>query len=96
MELLIVGLLLFQMTMPVTLTAVARLMPRYPATAFGATCLALILGALPTFFPFGAWMTTRPLLVGQVVLSAVCLVLGLRFSGVGLRLASWRARLAAT
>ena len=46
------GMLLFQMTMPVTLVAIAQVMPRRPATAFGLTCLALILGALPTFNEF--------------------------------------------
>jgi len=45
------GLLLFQMTMPVTLAAMFRLMPGRPGLAFGLLCLALIAGALPTFLP---------------------------------------------
>ncbi|MBI5610037.1 MAG: hypothetical protein HY902_14275, partial [Deltaproteobacteria bacterium] len=47
---LLPGLVIFQATMPVTLTAAYLLMPRYPATAFGLPCLGLVLGALPTFF----------------------------------------------
>jgi hypothetical protein len=45
-----IGMWLFQMTMPVTLVALYALMPGRPAFAFGLTCLALILGGLPTFF----------------------------------------------
>jgi FSR family fosmidomycin resistance protein-like MFS transporter len=46
-----VGFLSFQMTMAVTLVAIAMLFPKYPAFAFGLNCLAFILGALPTFYP---------------------------------------------
>lgn len=76
--LLLVGLLLFQMTMPVTLTAVARLMPRSLATAFGWTCLALIFGALPTMLPRLAPICTRPALFGWILLSAVAVAWGLQ------------------
>ncbi|MDP8223715.1 MAG: hypothetical protein P9L99_10180 [Candidatus Lernaella stagnicola] len=47
---LTIGLFLFQMTMPVTLTACAAVLPGRPGFAFGLTCLALILGAVPTFY----------------------------------------------
>ena len=43
----VAGMLLFNMTMPVTLVAVADLFPERPGFAFGLTCLALIAGALP-------------------------------------------------
>ena len=43
------GMLLFQMTMPVTLVAIAALLPGKPGFAFGLPCLALILGAYPAF-----------------------------------------------
>jgi hypothetical protein len=56
------GVLLFQSTMAVTLVAVYALMPRWPATAFGLPCLALIAGSFPTFFPAGK-QTLRPLCV---------------------------------
>ncbi len=44
----IAGMLLFNMTMPVTLVAMADAMPARPGFAFGLTCLALILGGMPT------------------------------------------------
>ena len=43
----IVGMVVFQMTMPVTLKAVHHLMPERPGLAFGLPCVALIVGALP-------------------------------------------------
>jgi FSR family fosmidomycin resistance protein-like MFS transporter len=51
--LVVPGLLLFQMPMPIVLAATARLLPGRPATAFGVNCLALVLGALPTFHAWG-------------------------------------------
>lgn len=75
--LLLTGLLLFQLTMPVTLTATARLMPHSLATAFGWTCLALVVGALPTMFPLTAGMCTRPMLCLWVLVGAAAVGVGL-------------------
>lgn len=75
---ILAGLLLFQMTMPVTLAGAAQALPGRPATAFGLTCLALIAGAWPTFFPTGkAWY--GPAVFGVlIVASAIALHAGLR------------------
>jgi len=45
----IVGMFLFNITMPITLVAISNIFPGRPGFAFGLTCLALILGALPAF-----------------------------------------------
>jgi FSR family fosmidomycin resistance protein-like MFS transporter len=45
------GLLLFQMTMAVTLVGMYRAVPRWPALAFGLPSLALVVGTLPDFIP---------------------------------------------
>jgi MFS transporter, FSR family, fosmidomycin resistance protein len=90
---LLCGLLLFQMTMPVTLTAVARLMPNRLATAFGWTCLALIAGALPTMLPAGQALCMRPVLGVWIVVGTLCLYGGLRLLGIQSRIVS---RIAAT
>lgn len=79
---LLFGLFVFQMTMPVTLTAVAQLMPNHLATALGWTCLALIIGALPTMFPFGNSLCVRPLLGVWIALATASLALGLHLLGV--------------
>jgi FSR family fosmidomycin resistance protein-like MFS transporter len=42
------GLFLLNITMPITLAATANALPGYPGFAFGLTCLALLMGAIPT------------------------------------------------
>lgn len=81
--LLLAGLLVFQMTMPVTLVAVARLLPGRPATAFGLPCLALAVGGLPAMFAWGADMVGRPALGAWVAVSAVAAWAGLTGAGFG-------------
>lgn len=71
------GLLVFQMTMPVTLVAIARLMPHRLATGFGLACLALVLGSLPAMFGWGAELTAKPMLGLWVLLSAFAAWAGL-------------------
>jgi FSR family fosmidomycin resistance protein-like MFS transporter len=46
----ILGIFLFNFTMPVTLVALSNLFPGRPGFAFGITCFALLMGALPIFF----------------------------------------------
>ena len=72
------GVLLFQSTMAVTLVAVYALMPRWPATAFGLPCLALIAGSFPTFFPAGKQLFGRSAFVLLIAASAAILALALR------------------
>lgn len=83
--LLLTGLLVFQMTMPVTLVAVGRLLPSRPGTAFGLPCAALLVGALPASFGWGEQISSRPLLGGWVVLSAIAAWAGLTGAGLGWR-----------
>lgn len=45
----VIGMFLFNLTMPVTLTAISNVFPGRPGFSFGLTCLALIIGAIPTF-----------------------------------------------
>lgn len=78
---ILAGLLLLQMTMPVTLAAVAVVLPRRLATAFGLPCLALIIGALPTFFPAGKELYGDRLFFGLIIASAGVLFAALRLLG---------------
>lgn len=56
----IIGTLLFNMTMPITLAVIANILHCSPALAFGLTCLALFVGAIPSFtelrFLFNSWI----------------------------------------
>jgi hypothetical protein len=75
---LITGFLLFQMTMPVTLTAVERLMPGRPGTAFGLACLALIAGSLAAFSrPVQEWYSSG-FFTALIAASALALWVSLR------------------
>jgi MFS transporter, FSR family, fosmidomycin resistance protein len=78
----VAGLFIFQMTMPVTLTAVYLLMPDKPATAFGWPCLALIAGAVPTFYPWGRQLYGSHAFAALIALSALAVYAGLKMLGV--------------
>lgn len=77
-----VGVLFFQATMPVTLTAAYLLFSRKPATAFGLICLALIVGALPTFFPLGKSFYGANTFLALIATSAVAIYIGLDTLGI--------------
>jgi len=75
-ELAVPGLFLLNMTMPITLGAVAEALPGRLGFAFGLPCLALFLGMLPSLVGIevrGTWMVVAILSV-----SATSLHLGLR------------------
>ncbi len=78
------GLLLFQMTMPVTLVAVAKVLPRRPGLAFGLCCLALIFGSLPSFFPLLKGYYQPGLFLGLILAATVAIFWGLRLLGPAL------------
>jgi FSR family fosmidomycin resistance protein-like MFS transporter len=65
----IAGVLLFNMTMPVTLAAVAAVLPRgSEGFAFGLTCLALFCGSVPALL--GLPLTATPWLPATLILPA--------------------------
>ena len=65
------GILLFNISMSVTLCAIASVMPLNPGLAFGITTLALLCGNAPTFF---AAARPAPLIFAALtVVSAACL-----------------------
>lgn len=74
----IIGLFIFQMTMPVTLVAVAVLMPARPGFAFGLNCLAYIAGFLMTTLPSVKALYSQPVFLGLILLSALTVYMGLR------------------
>jgi FSR family fosmidomycin resistance protein-like MFS transporter len=71
------GVLIFQMTMPVTLAAMMRLMPARPGFGFGLLCVALVAGTLPAYLP-GGWRPQGVPLLLLVLSSAATLYLALR------------------
>jgi FSR family fosmidomycin resistance protein-like MFS transporter len=76
------GVFLFNLTMAVTLTAIAAMFPGRSGYAFGLTCLALLIGALPTFTELKPILNRELLIFGIILLSTSALFGGLKlFSG---------------
>ncbi len=75
----IAAVFLFNMTMPITLTALADLMKDRPGTAFGMTTMMLFLGTVPSLFAAAgiAGKGTPDQLPVVVLLSAVGIAAGL-------------------
>lgn len=65
------GIMLFNITMPITLGILAEKFPKNPGIAFGLTTTALLLGAVPSFFV--ALGGNAALLIPAVLVSAVCI-----------------------
>ena len=70
-SIIMLGMFFFQMTMPVTLTAVWALMPGKPAFSFGLCSLALVLGAFAAFYEPWAVYYNAPVFIALITLSAV-------------------------
>lgn len=66
------------MTMPVTLVAIAALLPGRTAFAFGLACLVLVMGAIPTFYQFTKLFYNSYLFFVLIILSAASIYLSLR------------------
>jgi len=73
----IIGMFLFNITMPITLVAISNILPGRPGFAFGLTCLALILGALPAFFSIKQVLSNNWFIFSIIVISALALFSGL-------------------
>ncbi|HPM77311.1 MAG TPA: hypothetical protein PK961_09480 [bacterium] len=75
---IVVGMFLFQMTMPVTLVAVYSLMPGRPGLAFGLNCLAYIAGFFATKIHGVRELYNPVVFLVLILLSATAVYLGLR------------------
>jgi FSR family fosmidomycin resistance protein-like MFS transporter len=73
----IIGMFLFNITMPITLVAISNLMPGKPGFSFGLTCMALLLGTLP--FLIGTIIKiSNTFLFVIIILSSITLYFGLK------------------
>ena len=70
---LVLGLALLQSTIPITLTATARIMPQQPATATGfALGLAILLGGIPIILGF-SYIAATPVISALLVVTTLLL-----------------------
>ena len=67
----VIGIVLCNITMPITLGIVAEKLPKNPGIAFGLTTAALLLGAVPSFFVMISGKIF--LLLPAVLVSAACI-----------------------
>ncbi len=75
----IVGLFLFNFTMPITLSVLANVLPGRPGLAFGLTCLALWLGVIPSILGLDYWLKNGWVVGGLLLLSVIALFFGLEY-----------------
>ena len=74
----IVGMFLFNITMPITLVAISNILPGRPGFAFGLTTLALIIGAMLTYTKLKVFLGTQWFLFAIIIISALSLYFGLQ------------------
>jgi FSR family fosmidomycin resistance protein-like MFS transporter len=74
----IVGMFLFNITMPITLVAISNIFPGRPGFAFGLTTLALIIGTTPAFFSIKQELGNNWFIFGIITISALVLYFGLK------------------
>lgn len=75
----IFGAFLFQMTMPITLTSISNILPGRPATAFGITVFALVLGALPVYLGTKPFLSFPWIAFLIILISASSLFISFKF-----------------
>jgi MFS transporter, FSR family, fosmidomycin resistance protein len=74
----IIGMFLFNITMPVTLVAISNILPGRPGFAFGLTCLALLIGVLPAFSELKHFLGGQTVIFIIIIVSVIALYSGLR------------------
>ena len=72
-----IAILFFNMTMPITLTALANLLPNNKGMAFGLLTFALFLGSLPVFFGYGGYLFNQFGLFLVTIVSMIILYIGI-------------------
>lgn len=73
-----IGIFLFNMTMPITLTAISNLLPGRAGLSFGLTTLALLVGALITFTPLKNFFSLQWMIFTVTIISLIVLYKGLK------------------
>ncbi len=74
----IVGMFCFNLTMPITLTAISNMLPGRAGFAFGLTTLALVIGAFPTFTKLKPVLNNQMFILLLIIFSIFALFSGLK------------------
>jgi FSR family fosmidomycin resistance protein-like MFS transporter len=73
----IIGIFAFNITMPLTLTSLANLMPFHTGLAFGITTFALFMGFIPSIFIDDVLLSNIKLIVALILFSTVLFMYGM-------------------
>jgi len=76
----IMGMFFFNMTMPITLTAISNILPGRAGFAFGLTTLALIIGAIPSFLSNKGFFANEFFLFFVIIAAVIMLYKSLRWA----------------
>jgi hypothetical protein len=74
----VAAMLLFNMSMPITLSVTVNMFPKRKGAAFGLISAMLFCGLVPAFSDLADTLSQTPILVSAVVVSAVLLLVGLK------------------
>jgi FSR family fosmidomycin resistance protein-like MFS transporter len=74
----IIGMFLFNITMPITLVVISNILPGRPGFAFGLTTLALIIGTFPTYTGLKIFLGTQWFIFIIIIISTLSLYYGLQ------------------
>lgn len=74
----IIGLFCFNLAMPITLTAIANMLPGRAGFAFGLTTLALVIGAAPTFTSLKIILNNQLIILGIIIILILSVYIGLK------------------
>ncbi len=74
----VVGVMLFNMVMPITLVVLANVFPGFSGFSFGLTTLALLVGSFPLFFSVGKFWGSWVMIVIMILSAVVMLYCGLK------------------
>ena len=75
MTISLIGIMMFSMTMAITLGIIVSELKKYPGVAFGLTTLGLFLGALPIFFfRINTVLTSYIIITSLTIISSIVLI----------------------
>jgi len=75
----ILGMFLFNFTMPVTLVTISNMLPGKPGFSFGLTTLAILMGVIPSYLSPNNFPLNDIFILLLTLFSTLCLWLGLTF-----------------
>ena len=74
----IIGIFVFNFTMPITLVAISNLLPNRAGLSFGITTLALFIGAIPTYTNAFEYFKNEWILLSGILVAIILVYYGLR------------------